>query len=128
MINSLHLAKAIRELSRENILASKILPAFLAYSQKYHLEPLWPAVVRQLEAWDRQEKIFNTMEISSGLPLSVDTVTDIKKSLSDEGEVVTVQKIDQSLVGGFMATYQGIIFDASIRKQLNLLKTKLINN
>lgn len=128
MISSKHLALALYKLSHEGMATPKIMPAFFAYVEKYHLTSLLPATLKYLEKFQKQDEVFNTLEIVSGLPVADEVVREIGALLKTGAQDTVQYTVDKELIGGFTATYQGFIYDASIKNQIHLLKTRLIGN
>jgi F0F1-type ATP synthase delta subunit len=125
MISSKNLARALYKISKERVSSEKIVSALLFYLEKHRLLSLLPQTLKHLIGFKKNEKEFNSLEIISGLPIDEEITTEIKKILKTEISSVVKQKIERELIGGFIATYKGFIYDASIKNQLNLIKTKL---
>lgn len=128
MISSKHLAQALYQLSKETTDTERIVRAFLEYLEKYKLQALLGGTLRHLERIQSNQEKFNYLEIVSGLPIDKEITEEIKTKLKVDIHSKTEKKIDGALIGGFIATYKGFIYDASLKKQLYLLRTKLIEN
>src|SRR5690606_667078 len=127
MVSSKNLAKALYKLSSEENKSSDVVSnAFLKYIDEYNLKALLPQIVNYLEEFNRMNKEFNTLNISTGYTMEDKIIEDIKSMIKVSDKDIVNIKEESELIGGFTATYQGIIYDASIRNQLQLLKQKLI--
>jgi F-type H+-transporting ATPase subunit delta len=78
-------------------------------------------------AFEHQYKVFKkitTAVVTTAVPLDNSTkskILDIVKEKAD-GEVLLIEKIDKSLIGGFVLTVNDKQIDASIKRKLNDLK------
>jgi F0F1-type ATP synthase delta subunit len=123
MINSRTLAHtALILLEKEN--AEKHIDAFLAYLTENNLTGLLPQVQQHIERLSAQKAGDETLHIHSKHYLSEGEISDIKK-LTGALEADVLVHTDESVVGGFSATYQGHIYDGSVAHQLTRLKTTL---
>lgn len=127
MITSKNLAKALYLLStRENISSADITASFFKYIDEYKLESLLPETLKYLEDLNSKDKAFSTLQIDFGCDISGEILNKIKSTIGVDSNSTVVTKEDADLIGGFVATYKGMIYDASIRNQLQLLKQELI--
>src|SRR5262245_2432892 len=69
-------------------------------------------------------------EITSATPLAPERVRQIQKSLADvTGRSVTIQtRVDPTIVGGLVAKVGSVVYDASVTRQLEKLKQRLIES
>lgn len=123
MISSKNLAEAIYEISTTSKSDPDILSsAILDHIKIYRLESLLPKAIMYIEDKIKKQHIWKTFYIESRFDLSNETLNKIKIKLNaDQPKYVITEKNDE-IIGGFVATYQGIIYDASIKNQLQLLK------
>lgn len=126
MISSKHLADAIYKLSLDKSLNKKdLVDKVFEYVKAYKLEAILPKAIMHLEEKLRKDKEWNTFAVSSGRVIDESLVHDIRKKL-DAGEASEIKKeVDEDLIGGFVATYKGVIYDASLKNQLRLLRQVL---
>ena len=98
----------------------------LEYLSENKLLNLLPQIVTHLEKMNREDVEFKTLHIETADEIDSKILKQIEQKFGKP------QKINQNknaeLIGGFVATYQGFIYDASVKNQLKLLKTKLIAN
>ncbi|MGB0925124.1 MAG: F0F1 ATP synthase subunit delta, partial [Minisyncoccia bacterium] len=67
----------------------------------------------------------NTLVISAKHELSKTDIDEIISLVGADKNVATEIISDESIVGGFSATYQGNIYDGSLRNQITQLRTRL---
>ena len=126
MISSKNLADAIYSISLNQKQSDVVVfDAILSYVKKYKLESLLPKAVMYLEDKVAKDLKWNTLSIKSGIAISEDIVRDIIKKIKAETAKNIIKKEDKELIGGFVATYKGMIYDASISNQLQLLRNSL---
>ncbi len=130
MISSKNLAKALYKLSEENnFTPEKILRSFMSYVDEYNLQPLLPKTIQYLEEFHKKKKKWNTVEIDFGYSIEDSKiVTQIKETIKANSDDDVSISEDKELIGGFVARHKGVIYDASIKNQLQLLKKNLINS
>jgi len=127
MISSKNLAEAIYKISLESKKDNKVIvEAILIYIQKYKLESLLPKTLVYLEDKLKKDLNWNTFFLESRFSLKNELIDDIKNKLKVNKTANVLLNKNENLIGGFRATYQGIIYDASIKNQLQLLKNYLI--
>lgn len=126
MISSKNLAEAIYKISLDESLSTdKVVEKSMDYIKENKLEALLPKTINHLEEKAKKQKIWNTFSIISGKKINEDIVNDIKKRLDANNATNTLNTVDEDLIGGFVATYKGTIYDASLKNQLQLLRTVL---
>lgn len=126
MISSKNLADAIYSISLNQKQSDVVVfDAILSYVKKYKLESLLPKAVMYLEDKVNKDFKWNTLSISSGIAIDEDITKDIIKKIKAENAKNITKKEDSGLIGGFVATYKGMIYDASISNQLQLLRNSL---
>lgn len=90
--------------------------------------PLAGAIAQELEAMkDRREGIL-TGELKTAVTIDSAEVEGLAAALSKRvgRKVKLQQKVDPSVLGGFVAKVGGKTYDASLRTQLNKIKNELI--
>ncbi len=125
MISSKHISQALYRLSKEDIPTDKIISALFWYLEKYQLLGLLPSTLEQLINFNRNENNFNSLEIVSGLPIDDKMILKIKEKLKINSDIIVKKDTEKDLIGGFVATHKGYIYNASIKQQLNLLRATL---
>ncbi len=126
MISSKNLADAIYKVSIDSKKSDEaIVESVLSYVKEYKLESILPKALTKLEDKIQKKLIWNTLFIKSGLEIDDSIVAKIKDKLKAEDVMQTTKETDKNLIGGFIATYKGIIYDASIKNKLQLLRNTL---
>ncbi|MDD3662643.1 MAG: F0F1 ATP synthase subunit delta [Candidatus Pacebacteria bacterium] len=127
MISSKNLAIAIYEISKDsNGKEEAITNSILTYIKNYKLESLLPKVIEFLENKIKKESEWNTLSIKSEISIDESIKNNIKIKLKATEAQKIENKVEEGLIGGFVATYKGVIYDASIYNQLQLLRESLI--
>lgn len=127
MISSKQLGQALYHLINENTHSIDVVSdAFVEYVKTHKLESLVPRVLEYLEIALKKDAAFNTLEISSGLPIDKKISEKIVEILKAPANAKTKIKVDSELIGGFVASFRGFEYDASIKNQLKHLHTKLL--
>jgi len=104
--------------------AEKHIDAFLKYLQINNLSGILPQVIAHIERLESTTSKNETLHIYSKYELSEKEVNDIQSATGAQDAQVE-QHIDDSLLGGFSATYKGHIYDGSLKSQVIRLKTML---
>lgn len=81
-------------------------------------------IISEFIKYSKQQAGVIDIEITSARPLTIKLVNEIKKTFGVKVEAV--EKIDPALIGGVKIKTENKIFDASLQKQLKLLKQSLI--
>lgn len=124
MIDSKVLAQTLMKLSKsEN--SEKSITAFFDYLDKKNFTGLLPQVKNHIKRFSKISSNEQTLIISSKHDVSESEIKDIISLAGADENVVVEVVIDETIVGGFSATYQGNIYDGSLRNQITQLKTKL---
>lgn len=127
MISSKNLANAIYQISIDESLNQKdILNGILLYVKENRLESLLPKAIYHLEKRLEKDFVWNTLKIQSGFDLDLELVQSIAKKLNVKDGANIEKEIDKDLIGGFVATHKGVIYDISLKNQLELLRQVLI--
>ena len=84
-------------------------------------------VASAFDAKVRQEKHILQAEVTTAVPLSPERTAALAASLGKAlGGTVTIQQhVDPSIVGGVIAKVGSLVFDGSVTRQLELMKTAL---
>lgn len=88
------------------------------------------AIVEELGNLYREEEGDFQAEVSSSRPLSSSTKKLLFSYLEERAgakKITWQEKIDTSLLGGFVLRYQGFVIDGSLKNNLRKFKTQLKN-
>ncbi len=127
MIRSQELAEAFFILLKqtESKKIGSVFEAFVSYLEENNLLAQLETVVRYLESYIQKENDFNTLFIDTAFPLNEEMVEKIKAFIKVSSKVSVQTKVNPKLIGGFKATHQGVVTDASIAYNLQVLKSRL---
>lgn len=89
--------------------------------EMYRLPNIIQLLERKAQGQDKQDKLHITLFES----VSQNVIEEIKKLISVPNKSDAEIEIDKEIKGGFIAHYQGVIFDASVKNQLVKLKNVL---
>lgn len=123
MITSRTLAHTVLELAKKPD-AEKQFDVFLDYLKENNLMGLLPQVLRHIHRFSLQSHELNTVHVATRYSLSDKELASISKIIG-AGSSPIIQHIDQTVIGGFSATYQGNIYDGSLEHQVDKLSTML---
>ena len=116
------LAKLLIELDERNPgKTEEIVKTFVSSikGNEYQL----PQILKIVEKKAQEEREKNTLYIT--LSDEMDIVDKIKQVVGVNKEVLTEISIDKSLKGGFIAQYNGKLYNGSISKQLQKIREKI---
>lgn len=84
-------------------------------------------VASAFDARVRQEKHILQAEVTTAVPLSPERAAALSAALGKAlgGTVTIEQHVDPSIVGGVIAKVGSLVFDGSVTRQLELMKTEL---
>jgi len=123
-MKSEYLAKALLKLSKEGS-SQKAVDAFVKFVKKKNLLELLPRVMRYIAIEQEKEKQSILFTLSVARPVSKEIKSAIKKVSPIDKKAPELVSVNPELVGGFVAEYQDVIYDASIKGQLQRLKKAL---
>ena len=76
----------------------------------------------------RENKGISIVNITSTEPLSEETLSSIRKKLTDSGltrgNIQFTTSIDKNLIGGFIISFEDKLYDASVKHQLDELRNQ----
>ena len=85
-------------------------------------------VATAFDARVRQEKQILQADVTTAVPLTTERVASLSAALGKAlgGTVTIEQHVDPSIVGGVIAKVGSLVFDGSVTRQLELMKTDLL--
>ncbi|MCI5050934.1 MAG: F0F1 ATP synthase subunit delta [Candidatus Pacebacteria bacterium] len=126
MVHSRTLAKVALEMVQKPN-AEESIEAFLTYLKNNNLIGLLPQVLDHIDRITARQSESDVLQIRSKYELNNTDVSYIKKVTGAEDAKVT-QHIDESVIGGFSASYAGYLYDGSLENQVNRLRNMLIKS
>jgi len=124
MADSKKFADAFLRLSRSHK-GEHAVDKLIEYIKKKGLESLFPQIKRYITKQAETLKQSDTLFIRSKFPLEESGVNEIKKIVQAPADVDIKSVIDDTIIGGFSATYRGNIYDGSLRSQISQLEERL---
>jgi F0F1-type ATP synthase delta subunit len=125
MISSKQITVSVYKIIKEQKTSDEhVVDALIEYLTENKLLNLLPQVVNHLERLEKQDSEHNTLNIETATEVDADILAKIHKKFGAPEKIN--QNKNAELIGGFVATYRGFVFDASIKNQLKLLRNKLI--
>lgn len=125
-MNSKSIAFALFSLLDQEISFEKIAEGFTQYVKKNNLQGLLPNVFWYLEYFLKQKAKKESVEIILAHDVSPEIITDITSFIGTPEGVPIFTRHDSEIIGGFIARYDGVQYDASIKKQLAQLRQAII--
>lgn len=103
---------------------------FIGLSAEKGREALLPAIASAFESAYRAHKNISTVEVTSAIALSEEQKKKILELAAKQGveNAEVVERVDPSLIGGFVMRMGDRQIDASISNKINTLKQELIKN
>ena len=102
----------------------KILADFVRFLEEKKITWQLKSITRHLEKIFADQEKRHLLQISTAHKLSPTLINKIKKYTSQNTKVKTQESTEPELIAGFIAEYNGVIYDASLAGQLIKLKTK----
>lgn len=127
MYNSKHIASAILSEINEGTPMEVIEKNLLRYLKDLKIESELKEIVRHLEHLLMEKKKWEEVTIETAHPTSKKLLEEIRSSINAPATADIEPKINEDLIGGFVATYKGTRFDTSLKTKLNKLEEELIN-
>lgn len=123
MVDSRTLAQTVLELTAKKD-ANKHLDTFIQYLKDNKLVVLLPQVIAHIERISAQSAETQSLHIKSRYILSEAEIKHIQ-SVTGAVDAPVTQHIDESILGGFSASYNGNMYDGSLENQVTRLKNML---
>jgi F-type H+-transporting ATPase subunit delta len=119
-------AKALYEITKDRKGADlkKALEAFVVLLSKKNVIKKAPIILKAYERYARKKEGHVAIEVTTAREIDKATLGHITKVFGDK--VDTTEKIDTSLIGGVVIRTEDTILDASLKTQLQNLKTHLV--
>lgn len=113
------------ELAKRTDDESQAVSIFSDYLTSNNLTAYIPNIMRHLRHHQNQVADFNTLKVSSRYKLNEEFLSSLKKSLAIPADTPTSMTTNEKAVGGFVATYQGKQYDATLQTQVHNLHKAL---
>jgi F0F1-type ATP synthase delta subunit len=106
--------------------ADYVAQSFFSFLKRFHMLALAPQVLDYLELERERRAGSLSMRITSAVSIEGKTVEKIKRYVKAPQDTHTILATNESLIGGFSAGWEGKVYDASIKTQLEKLREKLL--
>lgn len=126
MVDSRTLAQTVLELTTKPD-SEKHIEAFINYLKTNNLQGLLPQVIDHIDRITSRKSESDVLRIRSKYELSEDDVKNIQSVTGAKNAPIT-QHVDETVIGGFSATYAGYMYDGSLQNQITRLKNMLIKS
>jgi F-type H+-transporting ATPase subunit delta len=109
---------------------SELSDKFIALVTSKGREALLPSIAQAYEEAYRAHKNISTVEVTSAIALSEDQKKKILAIAAKQGveNAEVIERVDPSLIGGFVMRMGDQQIDASISNRINTMKQELIKN
>ncbi len=104
----------------------RVLSEFLTFCRDKKLMYLLPRVLYHLERMANEKASVNSLRMIFARKQDKSIVDMVSGFIKAKPDTVVSIDIDEDLIGGFVVLYQNIIFDGSIKRQLNRAENILI--
>lgn len=102
---------------------SHAIDVFIIYLQQQQVISKLPYIIEEFVHYAKKKDGIQELSMSSARPLTEKQVEEIASTFGEKPEVQTT--VDESLVGGVVVRTNEIIFDGSMKTQLEKLKASL---
>lgn len=126
MLSARHIAQSLHTLvTKEGHKAQDVANWFVGYVQMHDREDQIHDVVRYLEALEKREEKENTLHIKTAYDVSDATRNAIVDHVDASQDTPVELNEDASLIGGFIAEYKGVRYNATLKNELKKLRFSL---
>ena len=119
------ITKAIKEGLKSTTDVDDFSSKLLSFLKENHLLHLLPNILNKLEMENKKEKELSTILIKTSHEFSEKTLEKIKERFGREKGGRFKVEIDNSIIGGFIASGQNKVIDASVKRNIVFLKELL---
>ncbi len=124
MIRSKELAKSIYEISKKEKLPASFFEALISELENRGLSYLLPSLEKRLRFYVDRDKNLSKLKVSFAKEPSKSSIENVQKFVGVTKDEVETD-IDEGLLGGFIAEYDGKIYDGSLKRWIANLKKEL---
>ena len=124
-MNSRKLAQNLVTLTERTSSIDEAVDMFWQFMEERNLVGYAPSIMQHLRYLHQQSLAANSLKINSRHELDADTITAIKTALEVPDQVPVSTTIDTTVIGGFVAEYQGRQYDASLAQSAHRLANQL---
>jgi F0F1-type ATP synthase delta subunit len=125
-ISSKKIANALISSIRGGSNIEDLSKSFKNFMEINHLSPLLPSVLKNLERELSEIQNKKTAIIKTSHSVKEASIKSIEEFIKKENNDPVRLEVDESLIGGFQATYKGTIYDGSVKNYLKDLRVNLM--
>jgi F0F1-type ATP synthase delta subunit len=103
----------------------KVIDSFFDFVVQKKLESYLPNILKIIEAEFVKIEKKEKLRIISAETLNKKTINLITKKVGADNKVVIENEKDEEIIGGFVAYFEGLIYDGSILNQITKIKNNL---
>ncbi len=126
MITSRDIAQTLMFANKkDDVDTKKLVSNTLAYLESKKLTHLITEVSRILDEEAKKELERESVVVETPYEISDNTLREISEKLLSDAKEKPQQVLNEGLIGGFVVKHGGVIYDASLKRKIELLKNKL---
>lgn len=125
-LSSKKIARALISSMQDGVDTQKLLENFNNFMDSNHLVPLIPNVMANIQRELHSIESKKTAKVKVSHSISEKTLKEIETFIKKENSDPVKIDIDESLIGGFQATYKGMVYDGSVKNYLKELRVNLM--
>lgn len=120
------LAQKIERIADQKELTPEALASYLkSFLERYDLIALFPKIVEILKVSREESMREKTVFVRSRYSLDQDTLAEIAHAVGASPQTPIKHVKDISVLGGFIAEYKGVVYNASLAKQVEKIQLSL---
>ena len=125
---AISLYEAVKDLPNEKIKA--VLVNFVKILVKNNAMRMAPQIIEYFEKYANRAEGVGAVKIKTAVPMAEEVIENIKKITPElvgrKFKKVNIKKeVDPVVIGGFVLECEDVVFDASLKNKLELLKNNL---
>ncbi len=127
MISAQVIARGLHKLLVSGTPQEEVFQSFQIYITQHHLQGIVPNVIHYLELFLEQAKSKQGVQISTAHDITQQTIAKILNYVNAEKNSPVIFNKNEKIVGGFIARYNDVEYDASLSAQLLRFKKAVIH-
>ena len=120
------LAKTLHLLVKQEKDTKKVVSTFLQFVEEKNMTALLPHVAKHFDALQKADRQKRVVSITVSTE-HAKTVYDSISTYVEAGKADVDIKVDDSIMGGFIALYNDTVYDASVKNSLAHIKKSLLS-
>jgi F-type H+-transporting ATPase subunit delta len=126
-INELHHKMVILEKLEQRFVLSPLTINFIAIIMKRQKLVFYAGIMEELNTMHNNARGILHVEVTSAIPLNEATKNKLIKSFEEHTgkKIILSHTVDSTIIGGLIARIDSVIYDSSIKKQLELIRNSI---